>query len=88
MAELRQQLRSFIVGHFLFGQDSGLADDASLLEGGVVDSTGVLELVAHLEKTYGFKVNDEEMVPNNLDSIEKLAHFVQRKKLSSQNAAA
>jgi acyl carrier protein len=79
MADLRQQLRNFIVEHFLFGDGANLEDKASLLDGGVVDSTGVLELVTHLETTYGFKVADDELVPDNLDSIESLTQFVERK---------
>jgi acyl carrier protein len=79
MSELRKQLREFITQHFLLGGDAGLADDASFLEGGIVDSTGVLELVTHIESTYGFKVADDELVPDNLDSVNSLVEFVQRK---------
>lgn len=88
MAEPRQELRTFIVDHFLFGDGGNLADDASLLEGGVVDSTGVLELVTHLETTYGFKVADDELIPDNLDSIESLAQFVARKQAQPGAGAA
>lgn len=77
---MRQEIRKFVVDQFLFGDEDGLTDDASLLELGVVDSTGVLELVTHIETTYGFKVADEELVPDNLDSIESLTDFVQRKR--------
>ena len=83
MNELRQQLRSFIVEHFLFGEDNGMADNASLLEQGVLDSTGVMELVSHLENAYGFKVDNDEVIPENLDSIESLAKFVERKQPST-----
>jgi acyl carrier protein len=86
MTELRQELRSFIVDHFLFGDSGKLEDNASLLEGGVVDSTGVLELVTHLENAYGFKVADDELIPDNLDSIESLAQFVARKRASQPGA--
>ena len=80
MNDVRQEIRRFVVDQFLFGEEDGLADDASLLELGVVDSTGVLELVTHIETTYGFKVADEELVPDNLDSVHSLTEFVQRKK--------
>lgn len=63
----------------MFGEAGDLTDDASLLELGVVDSTGVLELVMHIEETFGFKVADEELIPDNLDSIDSLTAFVQRK---------
>ena len=83
MNELRQQLRSFIVEHFLFGEDNDIANNASLLEQGVLDSTGVMELVSHLENAYGFKVDNDEVIPENLDSIESLAKFVERKQPST-----
>lgn len=88
MNDLRNQLRSFLVGHFLFGEDNGMADTASLLEIGVLDSTGVLELVSHLEETYGFKVGDDELIPENLDSVESLVAFVEAKTAGASAAAA
>lgn len=80
MSDTKRELRDFIIETFLFGQDAGLADDTSFLEQGIVDSTGVLELVAHLERTYGFKVKDEELTPDNLDSINSLAAFIATKR--------
>ena len=79
MIDAKLEIRTFIVEHFLFGQAAGLADDTSFLEQAVIDSTGVLELVAHLEATYGIKVNDDELIPDNLDSIQSVAAFVQKK---------
>lgn len=77
---IRAELKGFIAKNFLFGADaSRLTDSGSLLEGGFIDSTGVLELIAHLEASYGIKVDDEEMVPENLDSILNIAAFVGRK---------
>ncbi len=83
MPALREELRRFIVDTFLFYDQSGaeLDDDASFLENRVLDSTGVLELVAFLEKTYGIKVEDEELDPDNLDSLNRLVAFVERKKI-------
>lgn len=73
-------IRTFIVDNFLFGQGGdGLADTDSLLEKGIIDSTGVLELVTFLEQRYRIKIHDRELVPENLDSIEKLKRFVSRK---------
>ena len=80
MTDLKRDLRTFIVDTFLFGQDSNLTDDTSFLEQGIVDSTGVLELVAHLEKTYAIKVKDEELTPDNLDSINSIADFLAKKR--------
>ena len=77
---LMQELRAFVVDHFLYGQDDGtLGPQDSFLERGIIDSTGVLELVAFLEERYGIQVQDEDLIPENLDSLEALAQFVQRK---------
>ena len=74
------ELRQFIVENFLFGkEDAPLANGDSLLELGIIDSTGVLELVSFLEQKYGFTIQDEELVPENLDSIDRLVQFVRRK---------
>lgn len=80
MTPLKTDIRKFVIDTFLFGQDQGLTDDASFLEHGIVDSTGVLELVAHLEKTYAIKVKDDELVPDNLDTIESIARFIEAKR--------
>jgi acyl carrier protein len=78
---IEQQIRTFIVETFLFGESNdGLKDSDSLLETGVIDSTGVLELIAFIEETYGIKVKDEELVPENLDSITSVCDFIHRKK--------
>ena len=75
--------------NFALGEQmSSLADDTSFMESGVIDSTGVLELVAFLEETYEFKVEDEEMVPENLDTIANLSAFVERKVGAAQATAA
>ena len=79
MTDTKRDIRNFIVETFLFGQDSGLTEDTSFLEQGIVDSTGVLELVAHLERTYQIKVKDEELSPDNLDSINAIADFLAKK---------
>ncbi len=79
MEELEQELRRFVVDNFLFGRDNGFGAADSFLEGGIIDSTGVLELVAFLEERFGIDVADEELVPENLDSLENLARFVRSK---------
>jgi acyl carrier protein len=87
MAEtIAREIRQFVVTNFLFGQDNaGLTDEASFLEGGIIDSTGVLELVAFLEQQYGISVGDRELLPENLDSIHNASRFVARK-LEAQGA--
>jgi len=81
MAEdLRATLRSYIMDNFLMSDDPTALDDGqSLLDTGVIDSTGVLELIQYLEETYAFAVEDEELVPENLDSVDHLVAFVGRK---------
>ncbi|MBP1688654.1 MAG: Acyl carrier protein [Deltaproteobacteria bacterium] len=77
------QVREFITSNFYVPHPQALADTASLLEAGVIDSTGVLEIITFLESRFGLKVNDDEVVPDNLDSIERIAEFVARKKAGS-----
>ena len=80
MDTIRQDLRTFIIGNFMFGQGGdSLTDGQSFLETGVIDSTGVLELIAFLEQQYAITVDDNEVIPANLDSIDQIVAFVQRK---------
>ncbi len=76
---IAQQVRSFIVENFLLGQDTGLKDGDSFLEGGIIDSTGVLELVTFLQEQFAITVEDEEVIPDNLDSITNLVTYVASK---------
>jgi acyl carrier protein len=78
-ASVQNDIRAFVVQNFMFGQGDRLADEESFLEAGIIDSTGVLELVGFLETTYGIAVADEELVPANLDSVARVARFVERK---------
>ena len=74
------EVRALIIENFLFGEDDGkLSDDDSFLEKGIIDSTGILELVALLEGKYGIKISNNELEPENLDSINKLVRFLDRK---------
>jgi len=74
-AAIADRVREFIVHNFLFGTDAPPLDE-SFLESGVVDSTGILEIIAFLERTYAIKVADEELIPENIDSIANIAAFV------------
>jgi acyl carrier protein len=70
--------------NFLLGDDlRTLPGDASLIEAGIIDSTGVLELVGFLERTYGLRIADDELVPENLDSIDRVVRFVESKRSAS-----
>jgi acyl carrier protein len=77
---IAQEIKDFVVANFLYGQeDHKLASDQSFLENGIIDSTGVLELVAFLEQRFGISVADRELLPENLDSIQNASAFVARK---------
>lgn len=78
--DVRVQLREFVVDNFMMGQTgSDLSDSGSLLELGIIDSTGVLELVGFLEETFSIAVEDDDLVPDNLDSIDNLVTYIQKK---------
>lgn len=78
---LQAELRQFILENYLLTRDeSALADADSLTARGILDSTGALELVLHLEERYGVTVQDEELHPDNLDSIDRIAAFIERKR--------
>ena len=80
MQTVNEELREFVVNNFLFGKDDQeLSDGDSFLGKGIIDSTGVLELVTFLEEQYNIQVNDDEFIPENLDSIHALAGFLERK---------
>jgi acyl carrier protein len=80
MQTIEQEIRQFIIDNFLFGElEAKLFNDDSLLDRGIIDSTGVLELVTFLEDKYGMKIQDDELVPKNLDSVNGLVQFVNRK---------
>lgn len=76
---IKQRVRAFIGENFYVGSES-LSDTESLLDTGVVDSTGVLELLTFLEREFGLAVEDHDVVPDNLDTVERIAAFVERKR--------
>lgn len=76
---IEQNVTQYIIDNFLLGDASGLTSTESLLQTGLVDSTGILEIVTFLEESYELSIADEEMVPENLDSIANIVLFVQRK---------
>ncbi|HZP02566.1 MAG TPA: acyl carrier protein [Terriglobia bacterium] len=80
MEKIEHRLRKFVIDNFLFGEPNGsLSDDDSFVEKGIIDSTGILELVAFLEKHFQIRVEDEELTPDNLDSVNKVAAYIRRK---------
>lgn len=78
----KSDVRSFVVDNFLFGEAGNLTDSDSLLAEGVIDSTGVLELVSFLEDEYRIVVEDKELIPENLDSIDAIGAYIARKQTS------
>jgi acyl carrier protein len=87
--QAKSEIRRFIVDNFLYGQeDHGFDDDVSFLERGFIDSTGVLELVSFIEEAYGIAVNDDELIPENLDSLNKLSSFIARKKVDGNQTCS
>ncbi len=77
--EIKEQVRQFIVTNFYVVDPGVLTDDTSLLDQGIVDSTGVLEVISFLESTFAIVVADEEMLPENLDTIGCISAFVAKK---------
>lgn len=73
------QIKKFIVDQFLFGEQGNLSDDLLLLENGILDSTGVMELIGFLEQAFNFKVEDTEILPDNLNSLNRIAAFLDTK---------
>ena len=77
--DIEREVRSFIITNFLFGQPFDLQPNDSLLGQGLIDSTGVLELVDFLEERFEIKVEDDEVIPDNLDSLNNIATYVTKK---------
>jgi acyl carrier protein len=77
---IQEEIRGFIVDNFLFGEDGGLREDSSFLKEGIVDSTGIMQLVSFIQEQYLIEIEDEELTPENLDSIRKVSAFIQEKK--------
>ncbi|MDP3009732.1 MAG: acyl carrier protein [Methylococcales bacterium] len=79
---MKNTIRQYILSNLLFTDDeSVLQDNESFLDGGIIDSMGVMEIILFIEDTFGIKVNDDEMLPANLDSVDSLVAFITRKQL-------
>mgnify|MGYP005845680563 CR=1 FL=1 len=78
--DVRTEIHRFLEEYFILdGKLSSLGDDASFLENGIIDSTGMLELVLFVEETFGIEVEDDEVLPSNFDSVNQLYAYVARK---------
>ncbi|MBP6645888.1 MAG: acyl carrier protein [Burkholderiaceae bacterium] len=79
MISMHDQFRQFLLKNFYVTDASTLLDDTSLMDSGIVDSTGMLEIIGFIEESFGVRIADADMVPENLDSIGQVVAFVQRK---------
>jgi acyl carrier protein len=78
--DIRSQVKTFIVDNFMFGDGGGLEEGTSFLDSGIIDSTGILELVSFLEEAFKIKLEDDELVPENLGSIAAIVGYLKRKR--------
>ncbi len=84
---VEKEVREFIFNNFLFGDsENTLEESDSFLEKGIIDSTGVLELVSFIEETYGIRVEDHELLPENLDTIAAVTAYVLKKQIEARQA--
>lgn len=80
MADTKKQLRDYIVENFLFGDtETEFSDTDSFMEKGIIDSTGILEVITYIEENFDIKIEDDELIPENLDSITNIVNFIDRK---------
>ena len=77
-------IKAYVVENFLFGDDRRIGPDTDFMENGILDSTGVLELIGFLEEKFGIRVEDDEVVPDNLNSLEKITLYISKKTGKSQ----
>lgn len=79
MNEIIFKIKDFVVDNFLFGDGAGLSNQTSFMEQGIVDSTGILELVEFISREFEITIDDTELLPENFDSIANVAAFIERK---------
>ena len=83
MQNIKHQVRTYLLDNFLMGgAGQDIQDDTSFMNNHILDSTGFIELISYLEEQFGIQVKDEEMVPENLDSLKNIEHFVLGKRAS------
>ena len=82
------KVREYVVENFLFGDGEVLKEDTSFMEEGIIDSTGILELVFFLEETFGISIEDDELIPENMDNLQNITRFIDRKINKSSTAEA
>ena len=85
MEDVAQRIRTFVIDNLLFGQEGAFSNEASFLENGMIDSMGILTLVEFVTETFAISIEDTEIVPENWDSVSRIARFVQTKVSSVQS---
>ena len=81
MQGVKDQVKGYLLDNFLMGgMDQDIQDETSLMDSHILDSTGFIELISYLEEQFQIQVSDDEMVPDNLDSLKNIAHFVSNKR--------
>jgi acyl carrier protein len=74
---VKNQIKKYIINNFLFGsEDTVIEDHDSFLKKGIIDSTGILELIGYIEENYQIKIEDHELLPENLDSLQNVTNFI------------
>ena len=81
-AEIQKQVRNFVIENLLLGEEENeFLDGQSFLDSGLIDSTGILEIIGFLEEQYAITIEDDEMVPENLDSVERIVAFLKNRQI-------
>lgn len=88
MQDIKQQVRAYLLDNFLMGGTAlDIQDDTSFMNSHILDSTGFIELIGYLEEHFGLQVEDDEMVPENLDSLKNIEHFILSKRAAAKISA-
>jgi acyl carrier protein len=80
---IQERVRRFVLEYFYVSDATELTDEISLIDSGIVDSTGMLEIILFLESEYGFHVEDHETIPENLETISRIAAYVEQKRVAA-----
>ena len=86
MSDVKGVIRNFIVDNFLFGDDDGLTDEVSFLDSGIVDSMGILEIVNFISEEFEVVVADEDLLPENLDSVNNISNYLSPRLQAAANS--
>jgi acyl carrier protein len=85
-SDLKHQVRQFILDNFMMGGKAEVPDNASFIDRHIIDSTGFLELISFVEQSFDIQISDDEMVPENLDSLNNIERFVQKKRAAGNSS--